>query len=567
MTTRRFFSSLLCPQPDLRPVQALVTGTWWAALAILIANDHLFKAAAGGLPTAGFVTGKLSDLAGLVVAPALLATLLRVRSRRGLFGSHLAVAVVFAAINLSTTAAAAWTAWLGLFGLAWAITVDPTDLLTLPALGLGWVALLPAMRRNNPTPVPAPIPRRLAQTVAICAGTAACVATSESGRGDDDGNEVGAEWGGEWGDEWGDEGPDTDTTQYLDINADVYLHNASASDLILRTRDLRSEVLLDCLAVTDNPGLLLSESLFDAGRTWTMPPRTNAAARDLANWQGRTCHAVRVEGDALTAPFVVFWQASEIPITVVPGAIDDPAQHSAGGVTLEADADGFVSVTSSQRPIVHPADPLPPVDAYFPASDLARIDWSAPPITADPLQITRQDLGADGCYALEWNHGAKFSRWYLCVPTDAFPFELGNTVTLEPKANGDVIQLTRIPGVDDDPDLTVPATVLMVTRGQQVPTLSDFVLAAKPNLTTTVAPDPVCGTAARPAELSLRFHDDPVQTMHAGEHQEFVDASATWTLWLAHSEDRIILDPTCAEGPDQLGGDYELAIVYAPVTP
>src|SRR5262245_28812425 len=47
------------------------------ALALLLVNDHLLKGA-GILP--GAITGKLSDLAGLIVAPVLVAALVGART-------------------------------------------------------------------------------------------------------------------------------------------------------------------------------------------------------------------------------------------------------------------------------------------------------------------------------------------------------------------------------------------------------------------------------------------------------------------------------------------------------
>jgi hypothetical protein len=72
----------------LRPEHGLLTVSWIAALALLVLNDHVLKHA-GVLP--GWLTGKLSDFAGLYVAPALLASLLRVSTRTALAACHLAV--------------------------------------------------------------------------------------------------------------------------------------------------------------------------------------------------------------------------------------------------------------------------------------------------------------------------------------------------------------------------------------------------------------------------------------------------------------------------------------------
>src|SRR5688500_18962801 len=179
MKIPRWLTSLLCTRSALRPRSALLTPTWLAALAVLGVNDHLLKGA-GVLP--GALTGKLSDLAGMIVAPVLLAALLGLRTRRGLLVCHVAVGAVFAAIKLSPAAADAWSWLMGLVGPAWVITVDPTDLIALQMLALGWRALMPAMTRPLPAPSPNVGPRfapRFAQLAAICAGTSLSIATSE----------------------------------------------------------------------------------------------------------------------------------------------------------------------------------------------------------------------------------------------------------------------------------------------------------------------------------------------------------------------------------------------------
>src|SRR5690349_4469725 len=84
-----------------RAASALMQGLWtqpragmpsgfWLALIALIANDHVLKRSA----LAGAVTGKLSDFAGLLVMPAMLSVLLRVRGDRG---RALVIGVVYAA--------------------------------------------------------------------------------------------------------------------------------------------------------------------------------------------------------------------------------------------------------------------------------------------------------------------------------------------------------------------------------------------------------------------------------------------------------------------------------------
>ncbi|MBQ1052385.1 hypothetical protein KBX50_28530 [Micromonospora sp. C51] len=133
-----------------------------AATALLILNDHVLKAA-----YPGWLTGKLSDAAGLVMAPPLLAVVLvlllagcgrlPVLRRTGRVarpgpgpGPGVAPADLLAAVSIfivgvgftavkatpegAATASAVWSVVNG----PSVILADGTDLLTLPALGLAW---------------------------------------------------------------------------------------------------------------------------------------------------------------------------------------------------------------------------------------------------------------------------------------------------------------------------------------------------------------------------------------------------------------------------------------------
>lgn len=126
-----------------------------ASLALLALNDHVFKERFGNV-----VTGKLSDVAGMIFFPLLLVSLhelvLRARgrfvapSRRAVVVSVVATGAVFAAVKLSHDAALVWR--LALAALQWPVrallagravelspvahVVDPTDLLALPFLAV-----------------------------------------------------------------------------------------------------------------------------------------------------------------------------------------------------------------------------------------------------------------------------------------------------------------------------------------------------------------------------------------------------------------------------------------------
>ncbi|SET78993.1 hypothetical protein SAMN05421811_104132 [Nonomuraea wenchangensis] len=101
-----------------------------AGVIVLLVNDHLLKQA-----WPGFVTGKLSDVAGLLVAPPLLALLFL---RRADLAATLATGVLFALVKTTETGAeAASHVWTLVAGPS-RVLADPTDLLALPALALAW---------------------------------------------------------------------------------------------------------------------------------------------------------------------------------------------------------------------------------------------------------------------------------------------------------------------------------------------------------------------------------------------------------------------------------------------
>ncbi|GAB1818627.1 hypothetical protein HerbRD11066_17910 [Herbidospora sp. RD11066] len=100
------------------------------ALVVLVVNDHLLK-----YTWPGFVTGKLSDVAGLIVLPPLL----------GLVIGRPLPAIAITGIGFTLVKASETGAWLAseAWSLAWGpslIRADLTDLLALPALYVAWHA-------------------------------------------------------------------------------------------------------------------------------------------------------------------------------------------------------------------------------------------------------------------------------------------------------------------------------------------------------------------------------------------------------------------------------------------
>ncbi|NUP79632.1 MAG: hypothetical protein HOV96_19010, partial [Nonomuraea sp.] len=101
-----------------------------AGVIVLLLNDHLLKQV-----WPGFVTGKLSDVAGLVVAPALVALLF---GRRADLAATVLTGVLFTLVKTTETGAdLASQTWTLVAGHS-RVLADPTDLIALPALALAW---------------------------------------------------------------------------------------------------------------------------------------------------------------------------------------------------------------------------------------------------------------------------------------------------------------------------------------------------------------------------------------------------------------------------------------------
>jgi len=147
-----------------------------AAVLVLAVNDHLLK---GSDLLPGWLTGKLSDVAGLFFFPLLLGALARGAARIGArrdiedrsslaMAAVLATGAVFTVVKLH----APFNAWVaGVWGV---MVMDVTDLFTLPVLGLS-AAFMERSRAQREGFAPA---RRFLDFGAVIAAALASAATS-----------------------------------------------------------------------------------------------------------------------------------------------------------------------------------------------------------------------------------------------------------------------------------------------------------------------------------------------------------------------------------------------------
>jgi hypothetical protein len=531
---------------ELLPLRALLTPAWLGALAVLAVNDHFLKGS-GLLP--GVVTGKLSDFAGLFFAPALMGALLMVRSRRALVACHVAIGVVFSAIQLSADAAAGWSALMGLVGFPWTITRDPTDLIALPALFASWRMLTPHMlaepsargrsaRANL---------RRSLQWGGATAGLAASVATSPPPQ------------------------PWPEGT-YEPFDAAVYLNNASEEEITVRLRELRTDVEADCFELSKRPGLI-PDAAFGETLTWTMPPWTNIPAAGTLD--AAECHAVMVDGDGLSSA-ILFWMDGEPPVRWVEGQTFEDGEHVSGAVVIEFDEDGVhEGYRAVGLDLVYERENEPPEygPGCEPQSDGDRVDWSAP-VPTGLRRIEAAEVGPDGCVSMDLATQAQIDvgesdRWYACIPTELWGPDVGSWIDISNVSGsqgavwGDY-EAVRLELRDADGLPPAQDKISMVlSKGQGAPDLAGLNLVVRSHSTCELGIDEACGTLTRNGFVQAWAPGSPEISLEPGdEAQEVqVDEGITVELGVMHAEERYLLDPACAEGSDSLGVDLELVAV------
>jgi hypothetical protein len=375
------------------------------ALALLIVNDHWLKGA-GVLP--GWLTGKLSDGAGMIVAPVLLATLCRAERRASRLACFAATALVFAAIKLSVTLASWWAALLAVFGVPWHMVSDPTDLAGLLALPIGWWVLhAPAAMRSE----------RLAlwsERAAAFVGIAACLATSNPA-----------------------------PTRTREWNTTAYVVNASDARVDLRVRWL--DGVVDCDAIGENTARALAPAAFDPGLTFAVEvgnavplERSDALAAARANVpdalpQQQGCQLALLQADGMP-DVIVSWRDDEVPRLTIPEApagIVSPGRVEIVGAAgaLTAEARGVAAVAFALRTTT------PSCEAVGPA-----FQWSSAPL-AGFFRVASIGAHADACLDLRLEPVGDFggepvtglapADVSMCIPGPAFVFGAGEVIDVQ----------------------------------------------------------------------------------------------------------------------------------------
>ena len=539
----------------LQPARALLTPTWLGALALLVANDHWLKGS-GLLP--GVLSGKLSDFAGMLVAPALLAALLQARSRRALLACHVAVAAVFAGIQLWAGFAGQWSALMGLLGHPWAITCDPTDLIALPFLLLSWKLLVPEMEGNKPALVPL---QRTAVAGASVFGLWATVATSEI-----------------------DSGVDPDGEWYEDVYGHVYVNNANDFEISLHVRRLREDVTLDCMEIATDPGRLLSEDAFGEAEHWLLPARTNVGI-DLTH--SSQCGAAWIAGEGI-APRIMFVDLLTQGPAWYGGQSFDPELLGQGGIGVRFGAEQGTAAEwlGDDQILFVPTTDAPEQPQSCEASPAeSRIDWPTW-VPAQNSRLLSVTPGVDGCFELELQGVGMVGGelvpiedpypWYLCVPKAAMPFVADDLISVTEIYGAGAMRELEI-NLLDPGSLTIardeqgrPLRRARYLRGGHELSLVgpaiNRTLVAVPSVSCPWQVEESCANVGRPVELAVEGGQG---FLEPSSPVSFADGTPETglvrTAVLGRARQRAAVDLSCSEGALQLSYDIDFAVVEEPL--
>lgn len=518
---------------------------WIAALALLVVNDHMLKGS-GLLP--GLVTGKLSDFAGLIVAPVLLASVLQVRDRQRLAACHVAVGLVFAGIQLSLPFAERWSGLMGALGHPWTITSDPTDLLALPMLLVSWRLLQPAMHQ----PIAAGL-RQLAVAGLSVFGLWATVATSDDG-----------------GADWNDEGWDgTDGEFYEDVFAELVINNANDHDLAIYVRPLRDEVEFDCAAVAKDPARMLPEHAFGDAVHWVLPARTNLGIEGSG-----LCGAAWVAGEGIPAQLLFWSRTTTYPSNVFPGQYFDLSELPAAATAVVFEGSGAATWHAGEDFRFTPPSSVPELPAACEPSGSGRIELDPNLPIGNEVELIERDYGPDGCFELELTDGLEpANTWisYLCIPEHALPFAVGEWIRFLPLFIGsntiEVLLLdpaTHEPALDDQGrSVRKSSLVRGATSLEEVEELLGHDLQASPRVGCPWQADDHCANTEQPFDVRIA---ETTELVAAGDGPSmFEELGYEQGFTLVHGQKRAVVDGACEAW--ELGVDLDVVITSGVVTP
>jgi hypothetical protein len=507
------------------------------ALGLLVLNDHVLK----GSAVPGWITGKLSDLAGLVVAPVLVAVALRAlaESRRGPreterapgtawhidAAAMIGVSGVFVATELWQGAADAVASLAGWLGVPSRLVADPTDLLALAVLPLTQHVLAAGPRT--------PWPRAVGRAV-FALGVLACVATAPRP-------------------------PSWSTTAYvvngLSEQVDVRLRWATLS--------------LDCGAVGERtlstivaPEVLSTGSTFrlDPGDTIPLDDWAAAAARPGVDagfgWRpgpgaggGTGCMIALVAIDDLPDTLVL-WSTDQT--LTVPTRASAGALPTVGRVEISGSLAAPRLVTSADVRAEAYDDRTMPARCTLPAE----VGASDPASFAGPaFVVAARSETTDGCVRLDLEMGARPLPFFVCAPTELVPFEVGDSVRIDESDSLGVRRIALVGG----------GRTLVLLRSRQADSGSASVIEG--GVTIGLGALDACGGDRMDCGSFVAPHTPAISGGAAGEDARGIVRRTSTTgramqILVVRAETVVAASPRCREGRDEAGPLLDVVVLY-----
>ena len=496
---------------------------FWCSLAALLLNDHVLKHA-GVLP--GALTGKLSDFAGLIVAPVLAAALLRARGPLARALAFALPTVPFMAINLSSAAAAAMEAATAAIGMPWRIWTDPTDLVALAVLPVAWHVSAEAPKNARP---------RALERVAVVLAAFACMATSPPP-------------------------PEELPVEPGLYTSSTYLSNRTGDTLDVRVRWLDADV--DCEAVLGMVDRTLDPDLFGSAITFRLidgenvpldrgPASTAAGLADVPTPTLTDCDVALIQADGLDATLVVLGQTlRSFPATGVGTGASGQVSIVPDGSRLRAEASDVTLAAAIERPA--------PSACFDDAVQSFEVSVAGLP-SIGSYKVVSREIGADGCLAIELTddlHATPYAA-FLCIPEWAFPFDVDDRVFIS-------VEGTRLVQVrEEHEDGTFGTTI-------EVLSIVDAGFVAG-RLSGRLEPDGCtgerlsCDAYVRSVTLQLSTEGETL-TVRPGDVVSIGEIDGqNVALALGRAEEVIVAHPTCEPHRRQLGAHADIVLLYEEV--
>ena len=278
---------------EFHPVNALRHPLWWMMLVLLLCNDFVLKSA-GILP--GWLTGKLSDFAGLMVFPLFVALIFGAFGGRRIVWAvlHIVTAVGFIALKTIPAVGNAYVQTLGLLGIQGQVWYDITDLLALVCLPVSFLVYprlhpLFGLSRQN-----------LVRAAAVAVAGFACVASG------------------------GAAAPRTLTSYNGDLMiSDLMFINGTKGEISVQVSKLKDGIAVDCSqpVVAEN----FNDKQFTSIGSWNQNSGEATTLLPTATRKPgeKKCNVVKLTINNIESLLVV-WDSEKLPMTDVPIHYDLP---------------------------------------------------------------------------------------------------------------------------------------------------------------------------------------------------------------------------------------------------